>query len=401
MRKEFVETSLLELIKSRYQEYPYTYPIYTEFVNNFNEFPNVLIIKNYGTGFGIEPKEISFKDIFEKLTDFHSEIPTFLTQHTSFNHENNEEFLCQVYRATTKNVYYQFCYYETLDSKVRFREVQVYYRFDSIDVFNNFKRVINEIFKPYFTIENSDSKSELNLVVTNPHSGLQSSKILLNLEDFSNLDLHYGIGFEEYYKSLVSMLESSTRGLVIFNGIPGSGKTFLVKNLIKELNQSKKIYYISSEMIENLMKPDFLLFIQDICLCAQEENKNVLLILEDCESLVINRDENNSSSGVSVLLNMSNGVLNDLFNIQTILTFNTDVASVDPALLRSNRLLSRRYFGYLSETQIKEFNDLYSLNIEFEENKITVSDIYAKRNNFMPLLDVQSESPSSKKFGFH
>ena len=55
-----------------------------------------------------------------------------------------------------------------------------------------------------------------------------------------------------------------------------------------------------------------------------------------------------SDSAVSNLLNISDGLLSDFLNVQVVCTFNSNVSSVDKALMRKGRLIAQYEFGKLS-----------------------------------------------------
>lgn len=79
--------------------------------------------------------------------------------------------------------------------------------------------------------------------------------------------------------------------------------------------------------------------------------ENVLLI-EDTESIIGERDgDGHRTSIISTLLNLSDSILNDIFKIQILLTFNTKLDNIDEAFLRSERLIARREFGTLSNEE--------------------------------------------------
>lgn len=76
------------------------------------------------------------------------------------------------------------------------------------------------------------------------------------------------------------------------------------------------------------------------------DNPNSILIIEDAEKIVIDR-EKNGDSPVSALLNISDGLLSDCLNIQVICSFNTDLSQVDSALMRKGRLIAEYEFKEL------------------------------------------------------
>jgi len=78
------------------------------------------------------------------------------------------------------------------------------------------------------------------------------------------------------------------------------------------------------------------------------EHKNSILIIEDAEKVISDREINGSSAGVSNILNITDGILGDCLNIQIVATFNMKKEKIDKALLRKGRLICEHKFTPLS-----------------------------------------------------
>lgn len=133
--------------------------------------------------------------------------------------------------------------------------------------------------------------------------------------------------------------EDDTSGLVILHGEKGTGKSTYIKNLVSKF-PSKKFVYIPANLISLLGDPSFGSFLITL--------NNNIIILEDCENAIRDRKINGSASAVSLLLNMTDGILSDDLGIKFICTFNEDMKNIDPALLRKGRLISKHEFKGLS-----------------------------------------------------
>jgi len=209
------------------------------------------------------------------------------------------------------------------------------------------------------------------------------------------LDLHYGEKFSEFHKKLSSLLKTDSKGLIIFHGEPGTGKTYYIRMLLKDLVKSKKnVLYVPSNFIDSFLDPNFITFLSDWIL---EQNNPTIILLEDAETLVESRDSGVRSLGISNLLNITDGILNDILGTQIILTFNTNLEFIDSALLRPERLLARKEFTNLS---IEESNLLLKhLKIEKEaDREMSLADIYSLKNQRTVLYHNVKEKKS--KVGF-
>jgi hypothetical protein len=158
------------------------------------------------------------------------------------------------------------------------------------------------------------------------------------------LALHYGTGSGEWHQSFVEKLCERTNGLSIFEGRPGTGKTFYLRHLMGELKESHRFYFIPTSTMGILSRPDFIGFWTDQR--WHHSNKIFVVILEDSDAALMTRGSDNREQ-VSAILNLSDGMLADFLRLQIICTINCSVADIDPALLRPGRLLCHRVFNRL------------------------------------------------------
>jgi SpoVK/Ycf46/Vps4 family AAA+-type ATPase len=128
-----------------------------------------------------------------------------------------------------------------------------------------------------------------------------------------------------------------------------------------------KFLFLTHIMEESIVNPDFVPFLM--------ENKDCVLIIEDAEKVIGDRNNSGSSVGVSNLLNLSDGILGDILNIHVIATFNMDKEKIDSALLRKGRLIAEHKFGKLSLEDTQTL--LKKLNKQTETTEgLTLAEIY-------------------------
>lgn len=108
----------------------------------------------------------------------------------------------------------------------------------------------------------------------------------------------------------------------MFHGHPGGGKSSYISHLISFLReQNKRVIFFPKNILANVESPSF----NNFMINEFSVTENVFII-EDAESIISQRDVNrNRTSIISTLLNLSDGILNDIFKIQIILTFNTEL----------------------------------------------------------------------------
>ena len=208
-------------------------------------------------------------------------------------------------------------------------------------------------------------KSGINLIKL--HMGhLDTEEYEMNISDI-NLEKNYGKDFIKIHDLIIKRLNTPyDKGIIMFHGEPGTGKTSYIKYLT-HLITDKEILFIPPSMTESLSDPSIIPFLMD--------HKNSILIVEDAERVISDRELNGSSMGVSNILNLTDGILGDCLNIQIITTFNMKREKIDPALLRKGRLIAEHKFSKLS---IDECNDLLlHLGKNHVVNKeMSLADIY-------------------------
>lgn len=208
-------------------------------------------------------------------------------------------------------------------------------------------------------------KSGINLIKS--HMGhLDIEQYEMNISDI-DLEKNYGKDFLKIHDLIVKRLNtSSDKGIIMFHGEPGTGKTSYIKYLTN-LITDKEILFVPPSMTESLSDPSIIPFLMD--------HKNSILIVEDAERVIADRELNGSSMGVSNILNLTDGILGDCLNIQIIATFNMKREKIDSALLRKGRLIAEHKFTKLS---VNECNELLAhLGKNHVVNKeMSLADIY-------------------------
>ena len=182
-----------------------------------------------------------------------------------------------------------------------------------------------------------------------------------------NLELNYGKEFAELHKTIVRRLNTpNDKGIILFHGDPGTGKTTYIKILTK-LITDKDILFIPPSMAEMLSEPSIIPFLMD--------HRNSILLIEDAECVIGDREGKGSPAGVSNILNLTDGILGDCLNIQVIATFNMSRERIDKALLRKGRLICEHRFDKLNITDTNILLTHLGKKVE-SKTPLSLADIY-------------------------
>lgn len=180
---------------------------------------------------------------------------------------------------------------------------------------------------------------------------------------------NYNDDFSNIHDILVENLSKEGKGIALLHGKPGTGKTHYLRHLISILD--RRILVIPPNLIEELSSPHFLNFLI--------EQKNSILVIEDAENAIKPRGMTGSSVSVSNLLNIADGILSDILNIQLVCSFNADLQQVDPALLRKGRLIAKYEFEELSVKKSQNLSDKLGFDVNNINKKMTLSEIYNQK----------------------
>lgn len=244
-------------------------------------------------------------------------------------------------------------------SKNNLTQIDIYYNIKNGDLESQLN------FEKIKTFERPKKKSNIQLV--------KSDMGYMDTEEYDlfvtpmNLELNYGEEFIKVHEAIISRLnKNNDKGIILLHGDPGTGKTSYIKYLTS-LVKEKDILFIPPSMAEMLSEPSIIPFFM--------EHKNSILIIEDAERVIVDREGNGSPAGVSNILNLTDGILGDCLSIQIIATFNMKREKIDQALLRKGRLIAEHKFENLS---VEDSNRLFEhLGKNFKtETPMSLADIY-------------------------
>ena len=148
-------------------------------------------------------------------------------------------------------------------------------------------------------------------------------------------------------------------------------------------------------MVDHLTDPVFMTFLSSEIREWSSEGSFCVLLIEDAEPLLAKRQEGVRIQGVTNLLNMTDGLLNDMLNLQIICTFNVDLKKLDSALLRPGRLIARKEFKPLNELDANLLAQRLGIKYHFKK-PATLGEIYSYGKDMSTLIhDVEADRDAS------
>ncbi len=207
-------------------------------------------------------------------------------------------------------------------------------------------------------------ESRIHVIVSSPREGLDTHGLKCPKPKLS-IEQNYNTDLQNLHPKILKSLRTEKSGLMLFWGVPGSGKSTYIRYLVNSVN--KTFIFLSSRMAASCLDdPQFINLLL--------QYRNSVLVIEDSELLISSR-ETHQNSAISMLLNLTDGLLGEALSIQILCTFNTQLDNIDEALKRRGRLIHAYEFGPLD---VDKSNQLFATNgIPYTTTQpMTLADIY-------------------------
>ncbi|OBX60559.1 ATPase [Moraxella osloensis] len=363
-------------------EPPYTVQLIEDnlqYASKYNPFESLLDDIFPGVHVGNHDMVIRKEQLkdFERCTDFTT---------VAYSHKNNtlyEREACyfhpkyEVFMLTNEDLSND--YDEYIFESGLLKVVSIYYISTNPHSAASVKNVFDEYLQKYVSQE-----AKVSILLKEAHGFVFKTH---RIKPFPiNLDTMYHEDFLPVHQHIKESLNHDGKGVVLLHGVAGSGKTNYIKWLTSQV-PNKKFIFVPTTMIGYLTNPEFMSLLVD--------NKNSVLVLEDCENYIAERSIDNANTDVvSAILNIADGMLSDVLECQFICTFNSDISKIDPALLRKGRLIAEYKFKELSVEKSNAF--LASIDKAITVNK---PHSLAELTN-MDDLSYREKQAEKPKFGF-
>lgn len=161
-------------------------------------------------------------------------------------------------------------------------------------------------------------------------------------DDF--LRLCYGDDVLPWIENFTATTRARAGGITLLDGMPGTGKTSLITQLMHRLRETHVFYVLPTTQNEALASPEMTPFWQRQN--ARHPDRVKVIIMEDADRLLWRRGTDNREA-VASLLNIADGLLGRMLRLHVVCSVNSALEDLDPAILRPGRLFGHRHFAPL------------------------------------------------------
>lgn len=210
-------------------------------------------------------------------------------------------------------------------------------------------------------------------------------------------ELKHNYRNQQDIESLMQLENPYEHGKLIFwYGDTGTGKTFLIRSLMREWKGRAQFFYImdaenffthSDYMFENLVRDLPKSGRRRVAhsranVREQEEYMFRVFIIEDALDLLLKENRKKMSPAMARLLNLTEGIIGQGFRVLVLITSNEDVTAVDPAFMRPGRCLQFLEFPSFDSNEAAEWLKRQELAADLhlvrgKGGNMTLAELYA------------------------
>lgn len=158
---------------------------------------------------------------------------------------------------------------------------------------------------------------------------------------------------EELERLLYRNFTEEDGKLILWHGVPGTGKTFAIRALMREWKDFASISYIVDP--EKFFSENSEYMLEILLGGSATDEKYTLLVFEDTGELLRVDAKERMQQALSRLLNVVDGLIGQGLRLLVLITTNEEINTFHPAVIRPGRCLSQMHVDKFSTIEANEW----------------------------------------------
>jgi ATPase family associated with various cellular activities (AAA) len=208
--------------------------------------------------------------------------------------------------------------------------------------------------------------------------GAQEYTRALDVPNWATIETNYARPTREALTRLMTTAPANDSGkLILWRGVPGTGKTFALRALAEEWSPWCDFHYIidpekffsdASYMLSTIL---------------HSSDKWRVVVLEDAGEMLAKDARTQVGQGLSRLLNVCDGLVGQSLKVMVLISTNEDIGTMHEAVTRPGRCLSSINFEALDVGTANQWLQNHNAG-QSVVKRHTLAELYAKLNGVIP-----------------